>query len=30
VSGIELRHFEAWLHQLEDLAGLVADAIDES
>jgi len=30
VSGIELRHFETWLHQLEDLAGLVADAIDES
>ena len=30
VSGIDLRHFEVWLHQLEELAGLVADAIDES
>ena len=30
VVGIEPRHFEAWLYQLEGLAGLIADAIDES
>lgn len=28
--GFDLQHCEAWLQQLEDLAGLVADAIDES
>jgi hypothetical protein len=30
VSGIEIRHFEAWLEQMENLAQLIADAIDES
>ena len=30
VGGIEFRHFEVWLYELEGLAALIADAIDES
>lgn len=30
VAGVELRHFEDWLHQLEGLSEVIADAIDES